>query len=422
MKMQASRVGRVARHPRHTFHLWTRPYQIQPFMIAPVLAGESMKNLLLQARVVTDPVANRLMGWWKEYYFFYVKAQHCAMTPAQQDVIRQMFVDPATDVSSLLAGASAGYYTRAGSISWTSLALVQIVEHFFRDEGQPYDLHLIDGIPAAQVSGNSWMDSLQPYTAILEDDPTLTVGADDAITGSEVDKLLEQWTYLRDMNMTDMSYDDYLRSFGVKVRAEDIGAPELLRYVREWQYPSNHINPANGRASSAVTWSIQERADKDRFFREPGFIVGVSVVRPKQFTVTQRSALAHEMMGAYDWLPAVLSTDKDASLRKLAAGAPLFGGLTMDDLAYDLRDLFMYGDQFINWSPSDVVPNPVAANLAHLPWADGTFRYVAETELVNLFASGDATKIEQDGVVSLNILGQQRDNYRRGTELGQPSI
>lgn len=422
MKIQAQQTGRTLRHPRHTFHLWTRPYQIQPFMIAPVLAGETMKNLLLQARVVTDPVANRLIGWWKEYYFFYVKAQHCASTPSQQDLIRQMFVDPAADVAELFGGWEPGYYARGGSISWTARALVQVVEHFFRDEGQPYDLHMIGGMPAAQIVGNSWMDSLQPFTAILEDDPTLTVGEDDAITGSEVDKLMEQWTYLRDMNMTDMSYDDYLRSFGVKVRAEDIGAPELLRYVREWQYPSNHIDPANGRASSAVTWSIQERADKDRFFREPGFIVGVSVVRPKQYSVTQRSALAHEMMGAYDWLPAILSADKNSSLRKLPVAAPLLGDLTEVDLAYDLRDLFMYGDQFLNWQLSDAVPNPVAANLAHLPWANGRSRYVAEAELVNLFASGDATKIEQDGVVSLSILGRQRDNYRRGTELGQPSI
>ena len=75
MKTQANRVGRVQRHPKHTFHLFTRPYQIQPFLIAPVLAGETMKNLLLQARVVTDPVQNRLIGWWQEYYFFYVKAR-----------------------------------------------------------------------------------------------------------------------------------------------------------------------------------------------------------------------------------------------------------------------------------------------------------------------------------------------------------
>lgn len=421
MKVQANRVGRVQRHPKHTFHLFTRPYQIQPFLIAPVLAGETMKNLLLQARVVTDPVQNRLIGWWQEYYFFYVKARD-TMSGADEDRIRQLFVDPAADVGSLLSGSSAVMYTRAGSISWTARCLVSVVEHFFRDEGQAYNLVEIGGLPAAQISGNSWMDSLQLKTAVLEDDPSLTVGADDKITGSEVDKLMEQWTYLRDMNMTDMSYEDYLRSYGVKVAEEVTGAPELIRYVREFQYPSNHINTSSGTATSAVSWSIQERADKDRFFREPGFIFGVTVTRPKIYSATQKSALVHELMGAYDWLPAVLSGDANSSLKDLPAGHGLFGGLTTENMTFDIRDLFVYGDQFLNFEIPDVVPNTVSSNLAHLPWAGGETRYVSEQELVNLFVTSDRAKIEHDGIVSLSVLGMQRDNYRRGTELGTASL
>lgn len=266
------------------------------------------------------------------------------------------------------------------------------------------------------------MDSLQLKTAVLEDDPTLTVGADDLITGSEVDKLMEQWTYLRDMNMTDMSYEDYLRSYGVKVSEEVTGAPELIRYVREYQYPSNHINTTSGVATSAVSWSIQERADKDRFFREPGFIFGVTVTRPKVYSATQKSALVHELMGAYDWLPAILTGDANSSLKDLPAGHGVFGGLTTENMAFDIRDLFVYGDQFLNFSIPDVVPNTVSSNLAHLPWAGGETRYVAEQELVNLFVTSDRSKIEHDGIVSLSILGMQRDNYRRGTELGAVSL
>ena len=422
MKVQARQTGRVQRHPRHTYHLFTQPFQIQPFMIAPVLAGETMKNLLLQARVVTDPVANRLIGWWQEHYFFYVKARSAIFAASDEDLIRRMFVDPATDVSALLSGSSPAMYARASTISWTSRCLVQVVENFFRDEGQPYNLIEIGGLPSAQISGNSWMDSLQMKTAILEDDPTLTVGEDDKITGSEVDKLMEQWTYLRDMNMTDMTYDDYLRSYGVKVSEEDVGAPELIRYMREYQYPSNHINTSTGAATSAVSWSVQERADKDRFFREPGFIFGVTVTRPKVYSAAQKSAAVHEMMSAYEWLPAILANDANSSLKDLAAGHNLLGGLVTENMVYDIRDLFMYGDQFLNFSIPDVVPNEVRANLAHIPWGDGTTRYVDGSEVVNFFADGTRTHIEHDGVVSLTILGKQRDNYRRGTDLGAVAL
>ena len=55
--------GRVMRRPVHTFQLRQRPFAITPFMIAPVLPGETMKNLLLQSRAVTDPIKNPLVGW-----------------------------------------------------------------------------------------------------------------------------------------------------------------------------------------------------------------------------------------------------------------------------------------------------------------------------------------------------------------------
>jgi hypothetical protein len=65
--------------------------------IAPVLPGETMKNLLLQARVVSDPIKNPLIGWWCEFYFFYVKHRDLD----DRDVFTEMMVNPATTTSSL---------------------------------------------------------------------------------------------------------------------------------------------------------------------------------------------------------------------------------------------------------------------------------------------------------------------------------
>ena len=70
------RSNRVTRRPQHRFNLKTKLYQIQPLMIAPVLPGESLTNIMLQAQSWSDPLAAgvlRNIGWWKEYYFFYVK-------------------------------------------------------------------------------------------------------------------------------------------------------------------------------------------------------------------------------------------------------------------------------------------------------------------------------------------------------------
>ena len=64
---------RVTRSPKHPFQLRTKPFQIQPFLLSPVLPGGTLSNLVLQSRVVSKPLKHALMGWWCEYYFFYVK-------------------------------------------------------------------------------------------------------------------------------------------------------------------------------------------------------------------------------------------------------------------------------------------------------------------------------------------------------------
>ena len=107
------RVGRKLRNPQHSFSLKSRPWRMDPFMIAPVLPGETLKNLLLQCRAVSSRLKSPLVGWWSEYYIFYVK--HRDLT-SQSTVLQNMHLDAATDVSSLRAGG-------ASPVSYTHLTL-----------------------------------------------------------------------------------------------------------------------------------------------------------------------------------------------------------------------------------------------------------------------------------------------------------
>ena len=56
---------RKQRHPTANFHLRTRPWQLQPFCIFPVLPGETMQNAMWKSRVVSDPVKNRAYRDWE---------------------------------------------------------------------------------------------------------------------------------------------------------------------------------------------------------------------------------------------------------------------------------------------------------------------------------------------------------------------
>jgi hypothetical protein len=70
-------VSRKMRRPTHTFYVENHPYVMQPFMLAPVLPGETLKQMLFQCRAVTSPIKNPLIGWHLEHYWFYVR-QHVA--------------------------------------------------------------------------------------------------------------------------------------------------------------------------------------------------------------------------------------------------------------------------------------------------------------------------------------------------------
>lgn len=399
--MALQQVGRKMRRPQHQFQIRQRPWQIQPFMIAPVLPGETLENLLVQSRIVTDPIKNPLIGWWAEMYFFYVKHRDLD----GRDDFAAMMLDPATDLSGYNEASATAYYHAGSAINWTKLCLKRIVEEFFKDEGETWDGVTIDSMPVASINQQSWLDSVDNDDTYTADDVDITVGVDDVVTASEIETALRQWEFLRLQGLTNMSYEDYLTTYGVRMPQVELHRPELIRYVRDWKYPTNHVDPSSGSPSSAVVWSIAERADKKRFFTEPGFVVGLSVVRPKVYRQAQTGSAISLLSDAYRWLPAVLLGDTEHSIVKVTAGSGPLPAVT-DDYRVDTRDIFLYGDQFINFSLSET-----DANLIDIPTAALQKRYADSDDANELFVdtSTPLNKVRMDGVVHLQILGVQTD-------------
>lgn len=399
---EVQRMKRSMRHPQHPFQVRTRPWQIAPFFIAPVLPGETMRNLLMQSRCVTDPVKSKLVGWWNEYYFFYVKHRDLA----GRDDFTAMMLDPTTDLSAYNQAALVEYYHAQASLSWVKECLKRVTEWYFRDEDEAWDGFTIGNLPSAKrMIGPDALDSAINDTdrAALAD-VNVDLDLNSTITASEIDQAMFQWQLLRTQGMTNISYEDFLASYGVRPSQAELHAPELVRYVRDWQYPSSHIDPTDGSATSAVSWKIVERADKDRYFREPGFLFGVTVKRPKVYMSAQAGSLTDLMTDLYAWLPAVLHEQVNVSFRQLAANNVQFGGNgatggNTDAVWVDLKDLFMYGEQFINFALTET-----DAGLVALPTAGLEKRYASSTDADALFSSASpANQIREDGIVSLSI-------------------
>lgn len=411
-----AKVGRTMRKPTHRWNIRHQPWQIQPCFIAPVIPGETMKNAVLQARVVTDPVKNRLIGWWHEYYIYYVPFR--AM--AARDELTQMVVDPGwtpAAIDSNTANAKHYFYGR-NSIDWVEQCLDAVVAWDFRKPDYA-GVHEIDGLPIATINNENWTNSLINANEVTDWDVVVADGSDAGsdLNASEVEIALQQYELLKANGLIEMSYEDYLKTYGIRGKAvqepEEEWHPELLRYIRNWQYPSNTVD-GEGNVSSAVSWSIAERIDKDRFFREPGFIFGVTITRPKVYLGRQVGAAVSMLDTIRAWLPKIMTNDPATSLKLFADGqgpmttgfadtAPALSDATPTQGYYaDVRDLFLYGDQFVLNTNAYTVD---------LPQKDGNLQFATAAEYDKLFVeqTGTAQHTEQDGLISFVIAGSQKD-------------
>ena len=398
----APRIVRKLRQPKHSYQVRTRPWQIQPFMIAPVLPGETLKSLRLQETVVSDPLKSKLIGWWHEHHWFYVKHRDL---DARSDLIAMHLTGAALTPHKRVAD-SLDFYTTKNGVNWVELCLKRVTEEFFRNEGEAWDAFKVGNLPAASINQDSYLDSviddtIVPGTGNELQDPQ----SDDGIMAT----YLEHYNRMRQMRMTSMTFDDWLKSHGIRgvqtAEPEDMYKPEMLRSVREFVYPTNTVEPTTGAPTTAMVQRSAIRGDKDRFFKEPGFIIGVVVSRPKVYLSNQKGAATAALDEARLWLPALLRDEAYTSLREHVSGASADGPLgNVPTAGYwiDYRDLFLYGDQFVNF---DIATAGDGSSVA-LPTAALQRRYASAAMADALFTSAaPANQLRMDGVCQMSILG-----------------
>lgn len=404
----ANRTDRIGRYPKHPHLVDSVPYVLTPFCFAPVLPGESLTNLYMEARVVSDPIKNKLIGWKKEYMYFYVR-----ITDLLVDQIRDMFVDPTnTDLTATLgiAANDRQFYTAKGGIDYVKRCLQMVTKHYFRDEDEAWNSFVhANGLPIVQIKENLWMDSLTDKD-LMPEGPNIAA----ATTAGDLDRLMDAFEQLRALGIANMTYEDFLRSYGISIPAKDENKPEMLCRFTDFQYPSNTINPENGAPTSALSWVFKNGNRDPKFFKEPGFIIGCTVTRPKVYYSALAGNLASFMGRAWDWMPAYLQGMPETSLKRFAGDTGPLGDRTTAPDAYwvDMRDLLLYGDQFHNVQDFAAVPAVNGSqHMFPLPTGD-TFnsRYIAPASLGEFFTDTANGRIREDGYTSLSIKGAQVDH------------
>lgn len=389
---QVARMDRRMRRPEHRFYVHFLPHVLQPVSFAPVLPGETLKQGLIQARVLSTPIVNRLTGWWAETYTFYVKHRH--MEGAS--VWTSMMLDLGTDMASVTAsadGAAFGYLT--GQTMMARNAYRAIVNEFFRGDGETWNNGTAGGgLCYARVRQPGWYDSILPATSMT----TLpggvgasTIGGADLDQVGELGAAIEMWQHLRALGVTNLEYDDWLRSFGVRIAAPVDDRPELVRYTREWQAPATTVNvdATSQRVSAVVSWSLTERMDKDRFFREPGVLMTCVVARPKIY-----HSVAHSGLGL---LNNAMGWQTPFAAGPYAGVIPLTGS-PWSSQVFDTKDLYLHGDQY-RYAARGTLPTGLAFD-------SGRFAYPSTDWINAQFTDAGSGYLMMDGVVSYHILGQ----------------
>lgn len=425
---------RRPRKPVHTFQITQRPWVIQPFCCAPVIAGETLQNAFLQARVVSDPIKDPLTGWWLEYFLWYVKLRDIEFIQGggssggppvvSHPWVEQMLLDPTWDFTTstgYTAAARPQTFKAANSIDWPYLCLQRVIETYFRLDGESLSAGSIGTELSCSIGedeqpnmGFNWMNSLVDESAVTWDTGfNVDLNADTTITTAEIDQAMRTWRFQTMAGQTSLSFQDYLAQFGIQIPTDDLHRPELLRFLRLWQYPSNTVDPTTGSPSSALSWSVAERADKDRFFSEPGFIFGASIVRPKVYMTKQTDAAVQMLTNAFAWMPQVFQANPESSWKRFEGGAtptgkgrgPL-GPNATNGYWVDLKDLYLYGDHFHNKTTLD--------SAVALPTATLQKRFAIAADADALFKSATVNKVRTDGVLNLNILGTQVETSPQG--------
>jgi len=408
---QSAMRDRSIRSPNHLFNIRAQPWELVPFMIAPVLPGDTIKAATFNVRALSKPIKSRLMGWWLEQFFFYVRVGDFEVE--DQDAIKGMLMgtEPYT---SLDDGIDSSMYEPKGKFPWLSKSYERIVRSYFRDEDDTNWANWGDGnYYSAKISGPGGV-----FDSIALNDMLL-----DPVDPGDADQWEGKWEayqQLRNARLTTATWAEYLAMQGVSTGPQlveedrSLRRPELCHYTRSWIMPVQAVEPSTGVPSALVQWAVSDRWRKGRFCAEPGAIVGISLIRPKALLRNQSGyAMAYMMDKPEAWMPTALLTDPHAQLRMFPSTAttpgandtgPIRG--VAEDYWLDPKDLLLRGDQFTNFDLASEVSGALdALNLVELPGVENDVlntSYPSPSDKTRPFSGADKW-IDIDGNVSLSI-------------------
>lgn len=401
IETQLGKKKRVNRKPTFPYAGTIRPFALTPIYAAPVLPGETMQSAVEKTSIISMPVKHPLAGAWYESWLVYVKLTDIA------EALGEMFIsDEYATTGYTHASDNPAHFAKSGDITWIYRMVRLIAESYFVDEGET--LRTIGQYPQVKLNNRSWFQNLSMKPA------------DEAVPvtdASDFYQHLSSWQTLQQMNLTNLTYEDYVRTYGGDAGTEGRNYPEILAYNRRWTKPVNVIDPTTGAPSSAWVWDMDDKLEKAKRFQEPGFIIKVATVRPKMFQEHVEKSMIGGMWGFSDWFPSYTMDDPTQRVKELLSTDTVFAAAAQDagteNLIYDHADLLSHGEQFVNTS-NQPYELPMSTGLEVKDASDiHTLRgeYCIDTDIDALFSGATAASrlCYYEGIANVVISGHVAD-------------
>lgn len=371
------------------------PYGLYPIMSHPVLPGETLQSFTAKLSAVSMPIIHPLAGCWMESWLVYTK-----FTDLDRN-LGQMFVSDSYSTSGWTAGSNAErYFVRSGEIAWLQKITENFHANYFVHDGET--AQTIDGVPLVKLNNASWYQNMMFEPAEVAVDTSGAADLYEQLTG---------WMMLQQMNLTELTYEQYLQQYGAWAPEAAVGAPEILRFARSWVKPTNVISPTDGSPASAWVWNDEIKATKAKRFNEPGFITLFVTFRPKLYQSGIRASMIGKLWGFSDWFPAYNLQDPTAGIKNLSSQDAIFTtpGATNKSLIYDHRDLLSHGEQFVNTSSHPYrLPTSSGLSVADAATTEqirGEYPTASDVEALFVTATDPQDRLYYEGISQCVISG-----------------
>ena len=263
-------MARKLRTPRYPVVTTGRFGKAVPVAKALVEAGSTLRKLSFRNRFQSMPIKYPLTGGYLDVEFYYVP-----MSAAWDEWID--FVLGETVTFPTLAAAQPNFFTSAANSSKLyGLCYEAVINKFHRtSEDDPYTY---DGSWASlpRVDMTAEFSASADHRTIDE-----TVNIADGLTVREIDDARAKLRYRNRMDFATGHYADWLKEQGVAAHAVLGADPERIGRVSKFVMPSKSIDPSTGGTTQSYFRDIELTLDKDRYFAEAGYIVGILSMRPK---------------------------------------------------------------------------------------------------------------------------------------------